>query len=132
MGEVVPARTSPTLHPPIPSHCAEIILFKRRGGCWVFFSSFVYSVCCTSVYIICMVLQDPHVRQIRELKEEILRLRSMLGHKFVSIHNVWTSFNIRGLFNLVQTSDLQSYYTYFVKSLYIVHYGIFTLQRALL
>ena len=25
MGEVVPARTSPTLHPPIPSHCASIV-----------------------------------------------------------------------------------------------------------
>ena len=30
MGEVLPAAlTSPTLHPPIPSHCAEIILLKR-------------------------------------------------------------------------------------------------------
>ena len=28
MGEVVPARTSPTLHPPIPSHCAVLIQFK--------------------------------------------------------------------------------------------------------
>ena len=28
MGEVVPTRTSPTLHPPSPSHCAVIILFK--------------------------------------------------------------------------------------------------------
>ena len=28
MGEVVPARTSPTLPPPIPSHCAVIILLK--------------------------------------------------------------------------------------------------------
>ena len=28
MGEVVPARTSPTLLPPIPSHCAVIILFQ--------------------------------------------------------------------------------------------------------
>ena len=26
MGEVVPARTSPTLHPPIPSHCASIVV----------------------------------------------------------------------------------------------------------
>ena len=25
MGEVVLARTSPTLHPPIPSHCASIV-----------------------------------------------------------------------------------------------------------
>ena len=25
MGEVVPAHTSPTLHPPIPSHCASIV-----------------------------------------------------------------------------------------------------------
>ena len=25
---VVPVRTLPTLHPPIPSHCAVIILFK--------------------------------------------------------------------------------------------------------
>ena len=28
MGKVVPARTSPTLHPPSPSYCAVIILFK--------------------------------------------------------------------------------------------------------
>ena len=28
MGDVVPARTSPPLHPPIPSHCAVITLFK--------------------------------------------------------------------------------------------------------
>ena len=28
MGEVVPARTLLTLHPPSPSHCAVIILFK--------------------------------------------------------------------------------------------------------
>ena len=28
MGEVVPARTSPTLHPPSPSHCTVIILFN--------------------------------------------------------------------------------------------------------
>ena len=26
MGEVVPARTSPTLHPPFPSHCASIVV----------------------------------------------------------------------------------------------------------
>ena len=28
MGEIVPACTSPTLHPPIPSHCAVIALFE--------------------------------------------------------------------------------------------------------
>ena len=28
MGEVVPGRTSPTLHPPYHSHCASIVLFK--------------------------------------------------------------------------------------------------------
>ena len=55
MGEVVPARTSPTLHPPIPSHCASIVVtstvrVKRVCTCLFCISFSLFSLF-TSVHL---------------------------------------------------------------------------------
>ena len=105
MGEVVPARTTPTLHPPIPSHCAVITLFKS-----VPVHQLSWLVQVVLYKLICYRRpQDGEVRQFHYTGESICRMLSMAPdilyqknpsgdsfQTFPSISACWVSHRILG------------------------------------
>ena len=70
MGEVVPARTSPTLHPPIPSHYASIVVTSTLRVNLPIVNCYTHTAaCCPMGYtysniIILIICQYPYVSNI--------------------------------------------------------------------